>query len=118
MELLIDGGRLPSAIFAQNDLMALGVLDALNEAGISCPEEVSIVGYDDLPLTAYTSPSLTTVRLPGYHLGRMAAEMAVALSEDPVADSSDLTIAPSLVVRKSSAAPAITVASAAATTYS
>jgi LacI family transcriptional regulator len=116
MELLIDGGRLPSAIFAQNDLMALGVLDALNEAGISCPGEVSIVGYDDLPLTAYTSPSLTTVRLPGYHLGRMAAEMAVALSEDPVADSSDLTIAPSLVVRKSSAAPAVPVASAAART--
>jgi LacI family transcriptional regulator len=116
MEHLIGAGR-PSAIFAQNDLMALGVLDALNEAGISCPAEVSIVGYDDLPLTAYTSPSLTTVRLPGYHLGRMAAEMAVALSEDPVAESSDLSIAPSLVIRKSSAVPATAAASAAGSIY-
>ena len=63
------------------------------------------MGYDDLPLTAYTSPPLTTIRLPAYHLGRMAAEMAVALSEDPVSDASDLSIAPSLVVRSSTAAP-------------
>lgn len=115
-EVLIRRGTMPSAIFAHNDLMALGVLDALNEFGITCPDEISIVGYDDLPLIAYTSPSLTTIRLPGYYLGRMAAEMAVALSEDPMTDASDLTIAPSLVVRKSSAPPFVKAGSAAANT--
>lgn len=104
---LIERGNVPTAMFAQNDLMALGMLDALKELGFACPEEVSIVGYDDLPLTAYTNPSLTTVRLPGYHLGRMAAEVAVSLSEDPQAEASDLTIAPTLVIRMSSAPPPI-----------
>ncbi|HLF42605.1 MAG TPA: LacI family DNA-binding transcriptional regulator [Acidimicrobiia bacterium] len=102
---MIESGKAPTGIFAQNDLMALGALDALNELGFACPEEMSIVGYDDLPLTAYTSPPLTTVRLPGYHLGRMAAEVAVSLSEDPHAEASDLTIAPTLVIRMSSAPP-------------
>jgi LacI family transcriptional regulator len=109
---LMGGDEIPTAIFAHNDLMALGVLDALAEQGFACPEAISLVGYDDLPLTAYTSPPLTTIRLPAYHLGRMAAEMAVALSEDPVSDASDLNIAPSLVVRGSTAAPIPTPAAA------
>jgi LacI family transcriptional regulator len=104
-ERLLERGQPPTGIFAQNDLMALGVLDALTERGFRCPEEVSIVGYDDLPLTAYTSPPLTTVRLPGYQLGRMAAEVAVSLSEDPQAEATTLSVAPSLVVRRSSASP-------------
>jgi LacI family transcriptional regulator len=105
MERLIERGDPPTGIFAHNDLMALGVLDAMVELGFRCPEEISIVGYDDLPLTAYTSPPLTTVRLPGYHLGRMAAEMAVALTEDPDHEAADLSLPPSLVIRRSTAAP-------------
>ncbi len=63
-----------------------------------------MVGYDDMPLTAYTTPPLTTVRLPGYQLGRMAAEIAVSLSEAD-GDPTDLTIAPSLVERESTGPP-------------
>jgi LacI family transcriptional regulator len=100
---LLEAGPLPTAVFAQNDLMAVGALDTLNRAGHRCPQDISIVGYDDLPLTAFISPPLTTVRLPGYQLGRMAAEMAVALTEDVSTDITDLTLSPSLVVRASTA---------------
>jgi LacI family transcriptional regulator len=105
MAMLLRRGVLPTAIFAQNDLMALGALDTVNRANHRCPVDISIVGYDDLPLTAFTSPPLTTVRLPGYQLGRMAAEMAVALTEDMSSYITDLTLAPSLIVRESTAPP-------------
>ena len=62
--MLMARDEIPTAILAHNDLMALGVLDALAEQGFACPEAISLVGYDDLPLTAYTSPPLTTIRLP------------------------------------------------------
>ncbi|HEX9853763.1 MAG TPA: LacI family DNA-binding transcriptional regulator [Acidimicrobiia bacterium] len=93
----------PTALFAENDLMAVGALDRLSHSGVRCPEDMSIVGYDDLQLTEFTSPPLTTVRLPGYQLGRFAAEMAVSLSEDETIEVTDLTLSPSLVVRGSSA---------------
>jgi LacI family transcriptional regulator len=101
---ILDTQSNVTCFFAHNDLMALGVLDVLNERGLRCPEDVSVVGYDDLPLTAYTTPALTTVRLPGYQLGRMAAEIAVSLSEAD-GDPTDLTIAPTLVERESTGPP-------------
>lgn len=102
-DLLLRQGAMPTAIYAQNDLMALGVLDRLTGIGYRCPEQISIVGYDDLPLTAFTNPPLTTVKLPGYQLGRMAAEMAVSLAEDSDVEITDLTLTPSLIVRSSTA---------------
>jgi len=102
--LIFDGQETVTGVFAHNDLMALGVLDVLHERSLRCPEDVSVVGYDDLPLTAYTTPPLTTVRLPGYQLGRMAAEIAVSLSEAE-GDPTDLTIAPTLVERDSTGPP-------------
>jgi len=100
---LLAQGELPTAIYAQNDLMALGVLDRLTTLGYRCPQDISIVGCDDLQLTAFTSPPLTTVKLPGYQLGRMAAEMAVALAEDASVEITDLTLTPALIVRRSTA---------------
>lgn len=102
--ILFDGPTRVTGAFAHNDLLALGVLDVLNERDLGCPGDVSVVGYDDMPLTAYTTPPLTTVRLPGYQLGRMAAEIAVSLSESD-GEPTDLTIAPSLVVRESTGPP-------------
>lgn len=94
----------PTAIFAQNDLLALGALSSVQAHGNRCPSDISLVGYDDMPLTEYTNPPLTTVRLPGYQLGRMAAELAVSLTEDNQAESTDLRLSPSLVVRESTTA--------------
>jgi LacI family transcriptional regulator len=104
IRLLLDDGDPPTAIFAQNDLMALGALDELRNLGFECPDDISIAGYDDLPLTGFVTPSLTTVRLPGYQLGRMAAEMAVSLTEDPAVEVADIMLPPSLVARASTVA--------------
>ena len=65
----------PTAIFACNDLMALGVFLAAREVGVHCPEELSIVGFDNLDFAEFTAPALTTVHQPGYQLGTAAARL-------------------------------------------
>jgi DNA-binding LacI/PurR family transcriptional regulator len=65
----------PTAIFACNDLMALGVLLAARELDVSCPEELSVVGFDNLDFTEFTAPGLTTVHQSGYQLGATAARL-------------------------------------------
>jgi LacI family transcriptional regulator len=65
----------PTAIFACNDLMAMGVLLAARELGVRCPEQLSIVGFDDLDFAEFTAPALTSVHQPGYQLGTTAARL-------------------------------------------
>jgi DNA-binding LacI/PurR family transcriptional regulator len=65
----------PTAIFACNDLMALGVFLAARELGLRCPEDLSIVGFDNLDFAEFTAPALTTVYQPGYQLGTTAARL-------------------------------------------
>lgn len=65
----------PTGVTCYNDLVALGVCRALSELGIRVPAEVSVVGYDDLPLSEFVTPSLTTVRVPKREVGRIAAEL-------------------------------------------
>jgi len=102
MELLLAQYRKPpTAIFAHNDLMAFGALQALAEHGLSCPEDVAIVGYNDTPMTAFTDPPITTVRLPGYELGRMAADTAVRLIDDQGDPGTLVSLSPVLVPRRS-----------------
>jgi LacI family transcriptional regulator len=65
----------PTAIFACNDLMAFGVLQAARELRLRCPEDLSIAGFDSLEFTKFTDPSLTSVYQPGYQLGATAARL-------------------------------------------
>ena len=95
---------LPTAIFAHNDLMAVGALQALRERGLSCPRDVSLVGYNDAPLSNHISPPLTTVSLPSLELGRRVATLAIqaiAGSAEPVMER----LPPALVVRASTQRP-------------
>jgi LacI family transcriptional regulator len=102
MDLLIARSDvLPTAVFAQNDLLAFGVLQSLAAHGHTCPEDVAVVGYNDTMMTAFTDPPLTTVRLPGYELGRMAADTATLLIEDREQPRTSLTLPPVLVPRHS-----------------
>jgi len=103
MTRLLDtaGDDLPTAVFAQNDSMAVGAMHLANERGVNCPEDISIIGYNDAPLTAHLTPALTTIRLPGYEAGRVAAELVVSLIEQPELPPSSLMLAPELVVRQS-----------------
>jgi len=102
MELLLaNADRAPTAVFAHNDMMAIGALEALGARGLSCPRDVAIVGYNDTQMTAHTAPPITTVRLPAYDLGRLAGDMAVRLMDDPDDPPPSLSLPPSLVVRDS-----------------
>lgn len=100
----------PTAVFAHNDLIALGALRVLRARGVRCPEDLSLIGYNDMPAAEFTDPGLTTVSLPGYELGRLAAEMAVTLIEQPGSQPTQLSLPPALVVRDSTAAPGATFA--------
>ena len=96
----------PTAIFAGSDLQALGMLEAARGAGIRIPDDLSIVGYDDIPLARWVSPALTTVHQPLRRMGAEAAQLAIRLGrgeELPTVPRMDL--ATSLVVRESTAPP-------------
>jgi LacI family transcriptional regulator len=76
---ILELDALPDAIFACNDYMAIGAMAALQEEGIRIPDDIAIAGFDDIPSARYTTPSLTTVRVPVYELGRQAARRLIAM---------------------------------------
>lgn len=92
----------PTAIFTLNDDMALGVMQAARERGLELPRDLSVVGFDDLPMAAWVWPNLTSVRLPIRDMGRMAAEKLLASTRgvDP-AKMVQPEVRPALVVRNS-----------------
>jgi LacI family transcriptional regulator len=73
----------PTAVFAASDVTAIGALKALREAGLRVPEDVALVGFDDIPVAAALEPALTTVRQPIERLGSMAADLLLNLLENP-----------------------------------
>ncbi|UKJ62982.1 substrate-binding domain-containing protein [Cellulosimicrobium cellulans] len=100
-------GRLPevTAVFVASDEMAFGVVRGLVELGRRVPEDVSVVGMDDIALAPYASPPLTTVRQPFHHMGRRAVEHVIALVTDPQTVHEPEVVHPELVVRSSAAPP-------------
>ena len=74
LELLDRGEELARCYFADNDLIAAGAMRALTERGKRIPEDIAVIGFDDMPLCAYTSPTLSTVRVPKQEMGRAAAK--------------------------------------------
>jgi len=72
----------PTAVFARNDFTAIGAMTAIKEAGLSIPNDVAIVGFDDIPMATHTSPPLTTVRQPMRLQGQLAAELLLKRIED------------------------------------
>jgi LacI family transcriptional regulator len=83
METLLCLADRPTAVFAANDMMALGALDALRDAGLRVPEDIALVGFDDIPTARYIAPRLTTVHQPIYDVGRRAAETVLAQALAP-----------------------------------
>jgi LacI family transcriptional regulator len=100
----LRGRRSFTAVFAGNDLMALGAIRALQEAGKDVPEDVSVVGYDDISLAALVRPALTTIRQPVYDIGRAAAEqLLIRLRRGHQGPPAKLVLDVELVVRATSA---------------
>lgn len=91
----------PTALFAGNDTLALGALAALHQHGLRVPEDLAVVGYDDIPTAAYTAPPLTTVRAPATEQGRLAGEMVLNLIEGQPVGTPRVLLDTELVVRSS-----------------
>jgi LacI family transcriptional regulator len=96
-----------TAVFAHNDLLAVGVLDALAHAGIDCPGQISVIGYNDDPLTGHLNPRLTTVRLQIDRIGREAARQVLAVMSETGAQDSEISLSPELIVRESTGPPRV-----------
>ncbi len=78
---LQDNPEIPTAFFADNDIIALGAMKALQEFGYSIPNDISIIGYDDLPFCSISSPALTTIRVPKQEMGRAAARRLIEVTK-------------------------------------
>ena len=110
MTAMLRGGDRPDGLFAANDMMAIGALLALQEAGLRCPDDVAVVGFDDVPIAALVRPGLTTLHIDIAETGRRAMERLVRLIAatslpDAVPDTTRETIHPRLVIRQSCGSP-------------
>lgn len=96
----------PTAVFACNDLQALGVYQAARKAGLRIPSDLSVVGFDDLPLAELVDPPLTTIHQPLVEMATTATELALALARGEKTRQIGLELATTLTVRQSTAPPA------------
>jgi DNA-binding LacI/PurR family transcriptional regulator len=95
----------PTAVFCYNDMTAIGLLRAAREAGLSVPQDLAVVGFDDILLASYVCPPLTTIAQPKAKMGQQAMQMALALmaTKDPTAEKfSNIVLKGKLIVRESS----------------
>ena len=93
--------KLPDTIICGNDLIAYGVIDAIEEKGYKVPEDVSVTGFDDIPFSRHYKPPLTTVRQPMYEMGEKAAELLLKIIEGKEKINKGIVLLPKLVVRES-----------------
>ncbi|ASI93544.1 MULTISPECIES: substrate-binding domain-containing protein [Vibrio] len=98
---MVQRGPLPSSIFVSNDMMAMGVINAANELGIKIPDDLSIIGYDDIHIAKFMSPSLTTIHQPKYRLGQAAVETLLTKLENYSKEPNVVQLEPTLVERNS-----------------
>ncbi len=91
----------PDAVFAASDAMALGALRAIQEAGLKVPQDMGLVGYDDMPFVARTNPPITTVRQPTLKVGAVATETLIGLIEQPGSGPHRIILPTEMVIRES-----------------
>jgi LacI family transcriptional regulator, galactose operon repressor len=103
MELTLDQNRdnPPTAVFAHADVMAVGAIEALEARGLRCPEDISVIGYDDVPLVSHLRPALSTIELPAEEIGLRAGDMLLSLIDDPDAEPGSISLPARLIARAS-----------------
>jgi DNA-binding LacI/PurR family transcriptional regulator len=104
MERLLALPQLPTAVFCYNDMSALGALKRIRLSGLRVPDDISLVGFDDLFLAQYTDPPLTTVRQPKHYMGRLAMETLLRLLSGSTSEE-NVKVPGELVIRESTAPP-------------
>jgi LacI family transcriptional regulator len=101
-QMLLEGGSLPDAVFAANDMMALGCLFALSQGGVRVPDRIALAGFDDIPIARYVVPSLTTMRVDIPELGAHAMRLLLDLQNGDNVSERLAPMVPALIVRESS----------------
>lgn len=104
---MLEGRSRPTAIFAASDMQALGAYGAARELGLTIPDDLSVVGYDDLQFTRFAGPPLTTVHQPMTEMAEEATRLVLRLRDEPQLKSTRLELATSLMIRSSTAAPRV-----------
>lgn len=102
---LLDLDEIPTAIFASNDAMAMGAMDAVRNRGLRVPEDISILGFDDVPQSAMVRPALTTVRQPLEQMGRVAIQMLQDILKNPEKEVDQMRLPTELIIRDSAQPP-------------
>ncbi|MBM7605066.1 LacI family transcriptional regulator [Metabacillus crassostreae] len=97
----IAGNKEITAIFTSSDITALGIIKSLNDHGIKVPDDFSIVGFDDLMISKYSSPSLTTIRQDVFKKGALSAELAIKAIETNKVEAKEIMLPVELVIRSS-----------------
>jgi len=95
----------PTAIFASNDVMAMGVMDAVRNRNLRIPDDISVVGFDNIPQSAMINPSLTTVQQPLEQMGRVATQMLLGILKTPKKDVNRIELPTELIIRSSTSVP-------------
>ncbi len=98
---LLDLAEPPTAIFASNDVMAMGVMDAVRDRGLRIPDDISIIGFDDIPQASLICPALTTINQPLEKMGRVATQMLLDLLQHPEKEADRIELPTQLIVRDS-----------------
>jgi DNA-binding LacI/PurR family transcriptional regulator len=101
MEALLQSGPPPSAVFVSSDTVAIGAIRAAQRLGYRIPEDLAIVGFDDIPMAVYTEPPLTTIRLPAYGIGWGAADLLIRLINNEEVRETSVLLDTELVSRES-----------------
>jgi DNA-binding LacI/PurR family transcriptional regulator len=101
MKSLLELSPLPTALFAMNDVMAFGAMTAIHEAGLRIPEDIAVVGFDDIRLARYSTPALTTVHEPVIEHGRIAGRMIMDLINNKPLEQSHVILKTELKIRNS-----------------
>jgi LacI family transcriptional regulator len=102
----------PTAVIAYNDLIAIGALNAVRATGLRVPEDISVIGFDDIPMAPYTNPPLTTVAIPKYQIGKLAVQTLCQGHAEQTGSGGYTQIEGSLIVRDSTSAAVGTTAGA------
>jgi LacI family transcriptional regulator len=102
MQKLLDVFPRPTAIFVASDVVSLGAIRAIKQAGLRIPQDIAVVGFDDIPMADYFDPPLTTIHIPSYGLGWASGERLVRLVQGEVLDQDGMLLESELVIRSSS----------------
>jgi DNA-binding LacI/PurR family transcriptional regulator len=102
MQALLQLSPRLTAVFVASDVVAMGAMLAIKEAGLRIPKDIAVVGFDDIPLAEYYDPPLTTVHLPAFGLGWAGGERLIRLIQGDELDQENVFLESELVVRKSS----------------